>query len=370
MHLLIAGIHTRPAVASARRLGYSVTAVDYFGDVDLKLLADSSRTVVQQKPFKSTGKIEENYSDEALISLADGIESDITILTSTLELKRDNVTGNDPRKIKKLKNKAYQIKKLKDLDIKIPETEFASSREEALEIIEDFGFPAVLKPVSGAGGRAVTLVRRKEEIPEIHEEYLIQRFISGVPLSISVLSTGRESIALSSSLQILGYELSNAKGFTYCGSLVPYKPMPEAEALAEEISLKLGLKGWNGVDFVESGGDLYFMEVNPRFQGTFDAIERAYSVNLVEAHLKACEGELIEKPSPRRYAVRLSLFSAQRSLVQGNLLGITQDVPLKNSIIESGEPFTTVVETGRSRREALERARVKARKAYSYLRVL
>ncbi len=370
MHLLIAGIHTRPAVASAKRLGYRVTAVDYFGDADLMLLADSSRTVVEQKAFRSNGKINENYSDEALISLAENIDSDITVLTSTMKLKKKNIAGNRPEDIKNLKNKAYQFKKLKSLDIKFPETEFANSRDKALEIIENFGVPCILKPASGAGGKNIIFARSEEDIPEISEEYLIQRFIPGMPLSISTLSTGEESIAISSSFQILGYKLSNAGDFIYCGSIVPYKVTDEVETLAEEISIKLKLIGWNGIDFVESRGKFYFMEVNPRFQETFNAIEKAYSLNLVEAHLKACEGELIDRPLAKRFAVRLTLFSPHRSLVKRSLLGITHDVPLKNSILEKGEPFTTVVESGRSRGEAIAAARKKAKIAYSCLEPL
>ena len=367
MHLLIAGVHTRPAVASAKRLDYRVTAVDYFGDADLRFLADSSRTVVKQEAFKSNGKIEENYSDKALISLAENIDSDITVLTSTMKLNKKNIAGNRPEDIKNLKNKAYQFKKLKSLGVKFPETEFVSSKDKALEIIGNFGFPCILKPASGAGGRNIIFVRSEENIPEISEEYLIQRFIPGTPLSISTLSTGEESIVISSSFQILGYKLSNTSDFVYCGSIVPYKVTDEVETLAEEISLKLKLIGWNGIDFVESRGEFYFMEVNPRFQGTFDAIEKAYSINLVEAHLKACEDELIDRPLTKRFAVRLTLFSPHRSLVKRNLLGITHDVPLKNSILEKREPFTTIVESGRSRDEAIAAAREKAKVAYSCL---
>lgn len=365
MHLVIAGIHTRPAVASAKRAGHEVTAVDYFGDVDLKLLADRCMSVVRQEPYRSSGRIAGGYSDQKLISLAGDIKSDGVLLTSTMELKHGRVIGNEPGELKRLKNKVYQLEKIKAMDVRTPSTEFVNSREEAVKALKKFSPPVVMKPACGGGGRGVALVRSGGEVSEIEEEHLIQEFIPGRPFSVSTLSTGGESMALSSSLQILGSRLVNASGFTYCGSVVPHRAPPEAETLAEEISLEFGLKGWNGIDFVESNGKLYFIEVNPRFQGTLDAIERACPINIVEAHLKACDGELIGKPGARRYAARLTLFARQKCIVRRSMLGYTCDVPLENSIIEEGEPITTVVGMGKNGTEALNRAKERVRWAYS-----
>jgi len=359
LKLLIAGIHTRPAVASAKRLGYYISAVDYFGDMDLRIIADELRSIVVQEPGKSCGRISENYSDEKLIALAEEVEADYTILTSTLELERSNILGNPTKKIKKLKNKAYQLRKLKSI-VNIPSTEICKTREEAIEIAKNLGFPVVVKPASGAGGRGIVYARKPEEIPEYEEEYILQPFIAGRSFSISLVSTGRRARAITSALQILGFKHCNISGFTYCGSLSPYPAPEEAFNLAEAVATKLKLIGWNGVDFVEHRGEIYFMEVNPRFQGTLDVVERAYGINIVDAHIKACNGELIPQPKPRRYCVRLTLFAGVRSRVSQNLLGRAMDVPLKGCIIEEGEPFATVVACSGSRALALAKAKDKA----------
>lgn len=361
MKLLIAGIHTRPAVASAKRLGYYVSAVDYFGDMDLKIIADELRSVVVQKPGKSCGRLSENYSDEKLIALAKDVEADFVILTSTLELHRENVLGNSTKKIKKLKNKAYQLRKLKDI-VRIPPTEICKTREEALEIAQNLGFPVVVKPASGAGGRRIVYARTPEEIPEYEEEYILQPFIAGRSFSISIVSTGKRARAITSALQILGFKHCSISGFAYCGSVSPGPAPEQAREMAEAIATRLGLLGWNGIDFIEHRGEVYFMELNPRFQGTLDVVERAYGINIVDAHIKACSGELVPEPKPRRHCVRLSLFAEVRSMVSQNLLGRAMDVPLKGCIIEAGEPFATVIACSNSRASALAKAKQEAAK--------
>jgi len=364
MHLLVAGIHARPAVASAKRAGHKVSAVDYFGDVDLRLLADSHRSMVEQGPHSSNGRIEENYREEEMLDMAREVEADSVLLTSTMEFDSKKVMGNSPKTIKKLKNKIYQLEKIDSLGIKFPGTETVNSREEAIDVLETFGFPAILKPASGAGGRGVIMVGSASEVPSLEEEYLVQEFIPGTPFSVSTLSTGEDARAFSTSQQIVGSDLVNAGDFIYSGAVVPYQAPPGAEDWAERITLELGFKGWNGVDFVESNGEIYFIEANPRFQGTLDAVERACSTNVVEAHLRACQGELVEEPRPRRHAVRMTLFAKYRSRVRENFLGQTLDVPLKDSIVEGGEPFTTVVEVGKSRREAWWKAKRKVKQTY------
>lgn len=364
--LLIVGVHTRPAVASAKRSRYAVESADYFGDVDLRRLADASLSIVEQRPYRSSGRFAEQYSDEKLIALARRLDGDRIILTSTLPLRSRKVAGISGARAKKLKDKAYQLARIKKLDIALPETRVVASRDEAIEAAQEIGFPVVVKPLLGAGGEGVVLVKREEEVPDVQERCLVQEYIKGRAISVSTLTAGDESIAISTSVQLLGSRLVNARGFTYCGSVAPYSSDERLLSTAEEISCLFRLKGWNGMDFVEARGEYYFMELNPRFQGTLDVVERAYGINIVEAHLAACDGELPERrPCARRFAARLTLFAGERCIVRGNLAKLCSDVPVRNAILEAFEPVTTVLSSGKSRSEALLHVKEKAKRVYS-----
>ena len=362
--LLVIGVHTRPAVFSAKNLGYKVYSVDYFGDMDLKERADVSKSIIDQRPYCSLGRLSEDYSDEKLIRLSKGLDSDGIILTSTLNLNERRIFGTKPSRTKKIKDKEYQLKKVKKLGIAVPRSEVVNSKAEVAEIAEDTGFPFVLKPVRGNGGKKVCLVRDFSDIPEIDERCLLQEYVRGKTISVSTLSTRRESVAISTSEQILGLELLNCEGFTYCGSIVPYTSEEELLLTAEKISKAFNVIGWNGIDFVE-GRELTFMEINPRFQGTFDCVERVYGINLIDAHIKACQGELIPIPEAKGFSVRMTLYAKERSMIIKDLKGHTLDVPCKYGIVEKGEPITTVVASSLKKGNAIRLAERKVKEIYA-----
>jgi hypothetical protein len=355
MRLLLVGVHTRPAVISAKRLGHEVFSVDYFGSKDVREAADLSRSIVEQKPFESMGRFSDIYSDEKLMKLAEDMDADGTILTSTLDIKGKKVLGTPPRRVKRVKDKAYQIKKLERKGFSVPWSHLVNTKREAVEAMAEIGFPAILKPATGGGGKNVRLIRNGKDIPDLEKPHIVQEFIGGRPISISTLSTGRDVVAISSSRQILGSRFLNQSGFTYCGSVVPFEVGEGVVSIAEEVTKAFKVKGWTGVDFV-LGKRPYFVELNPRFQGTLDCIEGAYGINLVDAHIRACLGELIEKPSPSRFSVRMTLFAKNRIIVKDNAC-MTVDVPFRDVIIERGEPVTTVVSSNDTRSRSLSHAR-------------
>lgn len=106
-------------------------------------------------------------------------------------------------------HKYYTIKKLAENGIPCVLTSLSASPQSAQSIVEEFGFPLVLKLISGFGGRGVMLVSNEGELQSIldtvhlFEEYIsAQRFLQGGNTDIrcyvfgddvlSVRRTGRE----------------------------------------------------------------------------------------------------------------------------------------------------------------------------------
>jgi hypothetical protein len=113
--------------------------------------------------------------------------------------------------------------------------------------------------------------------------------------------------------------------------------------------LELELLGSNGIDFVIAEDGVYFMEVNPRFQGSIECIQYATDRNLVSLHMQACQGKELSLPNSPQYqitAIKGVVFSdKQRSFM-------VNDYP-KNEwivdrthvgvILEPGDPFCSIV---------------------------
>jgi len=122
---------------------------------------------------------------------------------------------------------------------------------------------------------------------------------------------------------------------------------------------------------ISKDGNPYVIEVNPRFQGTLECVERVLRTNLVEAHMKACiQGTLpTVLGKPLGFCTRLILFAPQRSVVPDlSVFDEVRDIPLQGVIVEQGEPVCSIVAEGRDKDSSLRKAKNIAKMIHSLLK--
>jgi len=396
-NLLVVGIDVVSLATSANKAGYQVCAVDYFGDQDLKRMCHGSRSIIKQRAKESCGRLGMDFNHETLLKLVREIleecKIDAALLASGLDDFPDillelnelvPILGNRPDIVRKVRNKTTFFQELKHLGVPHPETEIAKNYEEAKSRSKDIGYPVVVKPSRGSGGVGIRKVqniqglkRAYKDASLLNEEVLIQEHILGTPASVSLISSAKGAVTLTLNEQLLGmHEMGQQELFGYCGNIVPLsttKAVTEAcEGTIEKIVSHFGLLGSNGVDLVISeDGIPYVIEVNPRFQGTLECVERVLGINLVEAHAKACiQGTLptvLKRPSV--FCTRLILFASQRSVVPDlSALDEVRDIPLPGVVVEQGEPISSIVTEGTDRNSSLREAKSKAKLIQSSLR--
>jgi predicted ATP-grasp superfamily ATP-dependent carboligase len=393
-NVLIIGIDAAALAASAKRAGYTVFAVDYFGDVDLKGACKDSLSIVTQEAGESCGYLQESFSANDLLILTKKLLAehriDAVLLASGLEdspqvveelNKHASIVGNSPKAINRVRDKTRFFDDLKSLGIHRPETAKAENLLEGKRAAKDIGYPVLIKPPTSFGGAGVKQARSPREleqafhrIPQLSKEMLIQERISGVDASVSFLSTGKGAKVLAVNEQLLGTpEVGQREKFGYCGNVVPISRATELTGACGEIVRKIAehysLVGSNGIDIVISeDGIPYVIEVNPRFQGTSECVERVCGVNLVDAHMEAClEGKLscVSGVRPRGFCVRLILYALHRSIVPDlRSFAELRDIPLPRAIIEEGEPLSSIVVKDETKISALRRAKRLARRIY------
>ncbi|HWQ48213.1 MAG TPA: hypothetical protein VN414_04570 [Methanosarcina sp.] len=64
------------------------------------------------------------------------------------------------------------------------------------------------------------------------------------------------------------------------------------------------------------------LEINPRFQGSFNTVEKAMNINLFEAHAGCFRGELPSKPKANCFAVRGIIYSDRELFIDRQLLDV------------------------------------------------
>ena len=157
-------------------------------------------------------------------------------------------------------DKAKNSLRLAEAGVPTPNTKVAFTTDTALEIIEEFGYPCVLKPVVGSWGRLMAKIDSRNAAEAIlehkatlghyeHKVFYVQEFVEKPGRDIRVLAVDGEPIAAMT--RSSDHWLTNAaKG----GKTASFELDDEALDLVERASEAVG-GGLLGVDLMETGGD-------------------------------------------------------------------------------------------------------------------
>lgn len=376
-NILVAGINTRPVACSLKKLGCTVYSADYFGVMDLKPCVNQYRSILTQEPNQSCGKFTDKFNsrdiEELAVDFIDDVDSVICLAGVSVEyFPKNKIIGN--KSTEEVDNKYFLYKKLKD-KFNFPMTFNVSDIGEAGEITGNYpDKDFIVKPIHGSGGYGIRKLVDMEDVD--FTDFILQEKLTGLNLSASVLATGSQSRTILTSRQIIGdTRLHQREPYGYCGNIAPLidgnitngNIADQISELAEGIIDYLKLIGSNGVDFMLQNGELYVIEVNPRIQGTIECTELSLNINMAEAHIKACQGILIDIPEPSKFAVKMIVHARERSQVEKLNFKEVYNLPAENVIIEEGEPVVTVVSSNKVLEDAMYSARNKVMDVYKNL---
>lgn len=374
-NVLVIGVNTRSVACSLKKLGFDVCSVDYFGTLDLQECTTHHRSVLNQKANQSGGYFDENFDPAGLLDIAgdfiDYVDFIIPLAGASPEdFPKKKIMGN--KDVEDVENKYKLYKNLKD-EFNLPETYLISDLVEAQEISDthrDKDF--ILKPVQGSGGYRIRKFNNLDENSDSGldlGDLILQERIEGQNISASVLSTDQASKTILTSQQIIGdVTLGQREPYGYCGNIAPLLEDKGTIEMAEEVIGHLSLIGSNGVDFVINDEDLFLIEVNPRLQGTLECAEASLNVNMLEAHLEACKGTMMDVSTPIRFAVKMIVHAQERSRVGKLNFKEVYDIPAENMIIEEGEPVCTIISSNPFLENAVYSAGKMVKRVYSCLR--
>lgn len=404
--LLIMGINTRGLVNSSLTLPYKTYSASYYCTFDFKL-PYKEKHILKQKEGISCGFIEKNYNPGKLLELSkDFIEEvDGIVLSSGISCNdfkgifkkhKRKIIGNQKTEHVEDKYKFYKKIKNKYLTPKTFKINYGNNEDnisEILEIAKQYtNISFIVKPLQGSGGYGVSYIKYNDEneiifnspfnaskknkdetidINKFYNEYIkyensglvVQEYINGKNISSSILSTKEESKTIVTSNMLTDLDFGIKNSFKYCGNIVPFNINSTNNALSlekekntmkhikrgsEDLISYLKLIGSNGLDMIidKNLEEPYIIEVNPRFQGTYECIEELLGINLLEAHIKACEGELIEIPKIPKdtYSIKRIIYSPERIKLKNNIdITNVYDIPYKGVIIEKDEPVLTII---------------------------
>nr|MDO8099555.1 ATP-grasp domain-containing protein [Candidatus Njordarchaeota archaeon] len=389
---IVIGFNARPIASSAKRAGFTVLAVDYWGDVDLAKSADDIETILKQAAGERPREELSKPVCELLVECAGKISArhhgkvDFILVGSGLDDRPDlwgklaesaPILGNSTKTLKRARNRFELYSTASKLGIPSPVTSEASSVEECLRASDRIGYPVILKPPGGGGGMGIRLANNDSEIrniysgemrPKFGKKVFIQQYIEGEHVSASIMGDGDRCTVVTVNEQLIGLDELGARApFIWCGNVVPLSTSMDdtrvkaIASAAKALGQELGLVGSNGFDFVLRSEDNapVIIECNPRFQGTLECVETALEINLVREHVNACRGKLRNRfPRASEYVTKMIVFAKTECLASDiSAIQGVGDISPKGVTFMQGDPICTIHRTGNTRKESIQNAR-------------
>ena len=183
----------------------------------------------------------------------------------------------------------------------LPGCDLALSDEQIPETIGvEVGFPVLVKAVSGGGGRGIRLAHSEDELKNMvasasqeaklafgDDQVYIEKFIRPVRhIEVQILGDGKGNV-----LVVGERECSIQRRHQ---KLIEESPAPGLDAssksslydAARKVALALNYRSLGTVEFLmDTNGDFYFIEVNPRIQVEHPITEMVTGIDLVNAQL-------------------------------------------------------------------------------------
>lgn len=213
------------------------------------------------------------------------------------------LVSNDAVAIERCVDKSMTSFLLGRAGLPSPRSWTVESREAAVRILEAEGAPLVLKPLFGAQGKGLRLIRRAEELPgagEIAGVYYLQRFAEhgtdGLFTDYRILvSNGRAAAGM---MRQAGQWITNIK---QGATAVPMAPDAELDALAVAAAAAVG-GDFCGVDLLRDGrGAAQVIEVNsmPAWTG----LQKASGIDIPALRARDLLDRLAGRAAGRRQAL-------------------------------------------------------------------
>ena len=246
-------------------------------------------------------------------------------LAQDLEAAGAPIIGTSPDSIDLAEDRERFQQLVESLELKQPPNCTARSKEEALEMGSDVGFPLVVRPSYVLGGRAMEVVHSEEDLAVYMDAaidvsndspVLLDRFLDlATEVDVDCICDG-ERVLIGGVMEHIE-QAGVHSGDSGC-SLPPFSLSKEVQKDLHEQVVKLA-KGLNVVglmntQFAIQNNVIYLLEVNPRASRTVPFVSKAIGVPLAKIAAKVMVGESLEKQGfvnqrhPEYFSVKEAVF--------------------------------------------------------------
>ncbi|SHT03895.1 pyruvate carboxylase Pca [Mycobacteroides abscessus subsp. abscessus] len=224
-----------------------------------------------------------------------------------------------------------------------------NSLEEVIAFGKEYHYPIIIKASLGGGGRGMRIVRHLEEVKEAYErakseakaafgndEVYVEKYIEK-PKHIEVQIIGDE---FGNIVHLYERDCSVQRRHQKVVEVAPCISISEDLrdricAAAVDLMKNVDYLNAGTVEFLVSGEDFYFIEVNPRVQVEHTITEMITGVDIVQTQILVAEGHELHDETvgiPKQEDIRIMGYAIQSR--------VTTEDPLNNFMPDTGRLMT------------------------------
>ncbi len=249
-------------------------------------------------------------------------------LARALEAAGIPILGTTPDNIDLAEDRERFAALVEQLGLLQPKNGLARSRDEAIAVAEEVGYPVLMRPSYVLGGRAMEVVETPAQLDTYIREavrasgdspVLIDQYLrDATEVDVDALADG-ETVFVAGVLEHIE-EAGVHSGDSAC-SLPPYNLPPEIIAEIERqtavLARALGVRGLMNIQFAVKDGLVYLIEVNPRASRTVPFTAKATGIPIAKIAARVMAGESLAsfnlvKPNWDHIAVKEAVFPFAR----------------------------------------------------------
>lgn len=215
------------------------------------------------------------------------------------------ILGTSLEDLDRSENRDKFEKTLQILDIPQPKGKTSTSKNEAIKIAQEIGFPVLVRPSYVLGGRAMEIVYNETELSHYMENaveaspehpVLIDRYITGKEVEIDAICDG-ETVIIPGIMEHI-----ERAGIHSGDSIAVYPPQNltqnQVETLVnytQKLAKELNIIGLMNIQYVlSSEGDVFVIEVNPRSSRTVPFLSKITEIPMAQLATKVILGKKLK----------------------------------------------------------------------------
>ncbi len=246
-------------------------------------------------------------------------------LATNLKANGVNIIGTTPESIDLAEDRKQFAAVLNELNLKQPANRTALSEKEAIEIVEEVGFPVLLRPSFVLGGRGMFIVYQMDDFKKVvrqafeasvNKPVLIDKFLEdAIELDVDCISDGETSVVggMLEHIEYAGVHSGDA-AMVMPPHTLKARMLDTVRQATHALAKALNVVGLMNVQFAIKDDELYVLEVNPRASRTVPFVSKAIGVPLAKLAAKVMAGSTLKELGftkeliPQHWCVKEAVF--------------------------------------------------------------